>query len=655
MATAGKSFKDPVTSAERQILFGRDAREISDSLIGFINRDEQITSKLPSPMVTNSLGRNFMQQVSERINTDGWTNKPYFDHMCSSLYSTNETVPGFMTLWFVPSGADEDRDGFSATHQSYLSKWMAARNLDNMVKNWQPGDMQFVDVAIGYIKMYLSVATRALLIMRDVAQRSENRYYNKVGFLKAMGFNFTEKGVDIYYENLWSYFNKAIVSLINSNAWLKYSYPGINRWAALCEAVYRDTPAKTDYAQMYVFMPLYMAAFGEEYDTSVPPKKIGWTIDIKGTGQQGDEKKWYDRYGMTNVANEDARGYQGFMRFLDDLHNLITFVFYNDDVKDIIATLNAIAARNLANDLSSSGRFNFQRLEFGPDNNTDMSAPVLYDSAMLIAIANATICPNVTPSQLYVAPASGRINQTLHVNTSSFSSAAGYGPGGPSQVGCINMFLPKVLNFPNFNPTQCDLINATQWTVSLSGTWTGNGHSTDDVLPAWAVGSDYIAECTITRIVTSGEPFKSASYQQWPYYGVMLAPYTYTSTGNYITLYTMANDIVRFSADYTQAYEFAQQFSAFPACYRYTVAAPTTSQDPTLQYMGPVVQSDVYWIADGSVLSAYHEQWKANFWGFPIFNNNGSGAVNLTVGPSSSNSHNTDNQLFGNDPMSVVD
>lgn len=646
---ANKRFNDPVSSqGVKDVKFGSDVRKISDSIIGFINRDEQITSILPVPRYVNSLGRDFMQLVNEGLKEAPFQNKAWFNATCHAA-GQPEAVPGIMTLEFTPVFSDMDDEGFSVTHQSYLAKWMASRNLDNMTKNWQPGDMHWVDLTLGLIKMYLSVAKRALIIMRDVAYNPRNKYYNRVAMLKAMGFNFTEVDVTTHFDSMWSYYNKAIISFINANAWLQYSYPGINRWASLCEAMYRDNPAKTTYAQLYVFMPSYMAKYSEVYDESVPPKKVGWQIDWRRAAETDERpQSWRDRYFITSPNIEkDARGSNGFMRFLNDVHDLLTSVFYNDDVKDIIATLNAIAARNLGNELSNSERFNFSRAEWVDEQSNE--APVVYDSNMLVAIHNATILPNLETSECYVDPKTGASRQTLSIVTTPFSkTAAGDSPFSMSNghLADLTFFMPKIINMPNMNPTQSDLINATQWTVSLSGMGLVGGAATGREVPSAYVGSDFIHKCYITTMsvvpqvgaeyeVIATDLTDPNSFEVYEYQGA-IGLFSMKSDGDsYRSNYpTEAPEML--SALSIERFSLAQQFAMAPMPYAFYYRASSDSTHPLIIPAGPIIQSEVYFVANGAQLGAFHSQWKANFWGYPIFLEGGEGAPNLTLQSSES-------------------
>lgn len=640
---ANKRFNDPIASqGVKDVKFGSDVRKISDSIIGFINRDEQITSILPVPRYVNALGRDFMQLFNEGLKTAPYQNKAWFGATCHSA-GMPEAVPGIMTLEFTPVFSDQDDEGFSVTHQSYLAKWMASRNLDNMTKNWQPGDMHWVDLTLGLIKMYLSVAHRAIMIMRDVAYNPRNKYYNRVAMLKAMGFNFTETDVTTNFDSMWSYYNKAIISFINANAWLQYSYPGINRWASLCEAIYRDNPAKTTYAQLYMFMPSYMAEYSEVYDESVPPKKVGWQINWKHASSQDERPEpWRLRYFITTGIEKDRRGSNGFMRFLNDVHNLLTAVFYNDDVKDIIATLNAIAARNLSNDLSSSERFNFSRAEWADEQSNE--APIVYDSNMLVAIHNATILPNLETSECFVDPKTGASRQSLSMITTPYSSSiAGDSPFSMSNghLADLTFFMPKIINLPNMNPTQSDLINATQWTVSLSGMGLVGTSATGDEVPSAFVGSDFIHNCYITTMNTvpgpSGEYTRIAtdltdpdSFKVVEYQGAV-GLFAMKADGDaYRSSYpTEAPELL--SSVSLERYSLAQQFAMAPMTYAFYFYAGGTTASPTIIPAGPIVQSEVYFVANGAQLGAFHSQWKANFWGYPIFLESGEGSPNLTL------------------------
>lgn len=618
-------------SSGKAIRLGTGSKSSADDIIGFINRDEQITSKLSAPQIIYPLGRDFMKEVAaESGHAAGWqTGLGDLSKYICFTSDASEAVPGIATLFFTPVFADKDSDGDSMTHQSYLSKWMAARNLDNMTKNWQPGDMQFVDCGLALIRTYVSYIRRALLTIRDVAQKSSNNYYNPTALLLAMGFRYTEQEATLLYPGYFETFNK-IISTIKANDWLDYSFPGAKRWAALCRSIYRDTPADTRYAQYYVFVPSYMAKISEVYDSG---KRAGWQLDwahyYVGDEDRGVDPLW---------ARYRRLGNQGLNQALADLRDLVNKVFYDDSTKDIIATLAAMMKRNLSSDLTESSAIDEDRIDFASLDN-EYRAPEKFDSAMLLAIHNATINNFITCDPAFINPATGRMTQTLRLASPS-EALLNEGPADPDATGLLQAWCPKVINFPNIFPTTCDLINATQWTLSLANTvWAES--EVGNVIPNAYVGSDFIEHVDIIVRSYSNDgsgihPLDEPdAYSIYEFNGVLLdasenkwTPEAYYDQFN-------GSDLCTLQRNNWSVYELMQQFAFAPMAHRFNLIK--RGSDWQWVYRGPVVQSEVYYICDGLRLNKYHGQWKANFWGFPIRDFR-EGSLDLTVNSHDSNS-----------------
>jgi len=681
-------------SAAPSVVFGKDAKAIGDSIRGFINRNQNLTERTLVPQQIPAVGADFMKRVRQSsAYAQAWNNyfvtTPFGTRATAAMKTgAAEAVPGIMTLWFTPVLSDSNEDEVSMTHISYLAKWMNEMVASNNTKNWQPGDQQFIDVAVGCLKMYLATATRAILIMRDATTNisANNTYLNAVALLKSMGFEFTADEISDKFTSIWRYFNNNLLNVVNHNRWLKYSYPGMNRWASLCEALYRDTPAKTDYAQLYMFMPQYMIELSDEFD--VEQQKIGWNIGFKRNIYK-EPINFRDLYAFNSVPI-GQRGYQQFMAFLKDVEAIIKFIFYNDDTRTIMATLQQIDIRNYTTPLSESAPFNFEILAFSDDHASEDPLPIIYDSAMLLAIHNATIQPNVYVSDAYVTPASGNLAQTVYMNVShnDYLAEHGYGPMAlHARGGVIQAFNPKVMNFPSFYPTMSDYINATQWTFSLAGTLPPNTDSYDPakpfgskvtvaerkkskseekrlaaddvvekamlaalpenaiILPSTCVGTDFISECTITYMAPDGNFDTALSLKS-----DLTEPQTFDIiryTGIYASTYASPAEMEQYNRYWGQsqgnagpdiekalnealtAYQFAQQFALAPIAQSYALGRDENT-DWYWQYRGPVTQSDVYYVVDGRYLSMMHAQWRANFWGYPVVVQGGEGSPELT-------------------------
>lgn len=557
--------------------FNSSAHNVDDRL-GFVNRDSLVTERTRQPMVINPMGRDYWAAMRNYAYPQGAnaTAPPKSD---AAFASGSATVPGVMSLDIEFTPAAFDSSGNNITTDIFLSKWIASRYLDNMVKNWQQGDIAAVETSLMMIRAYVEHARRCLRVMRDVYQDSANLYYSPTAMMHALGFYMPEHAIRTQYEAYWRYFNNSIVGLLNACKWIS-GCPGHMRWASLFCEVYKDNPAKTRYTQMFVFRPHTMYQLKTEED--------GWHLSTKTLFQE------YFNIDALNPITA-AQNPQGFWKFLHDLNSLIRQTFYDDSVQDMLATMNAIDMRSSRQDtaLGTIARLEFEPMEF---ESRDFDFPLTFDMQMLVAIHNATICNGFQHSDITIDPTTGDIKEMF------------WGTSAPASGFTRIATLPKAINMPTYTPTLADMFNATQWTVTAyPGNYCNQPASPTDGngFRVGTFGTDVIVEARIHyRNVNVAAPNAPTD------------PAAFTSS---VFLQTFEIPIER---DYTRAdmigavnrLSLAMQFAFAPTIY-----SIDNNEENGWCARGILTQSEIYFIGDTMTLSGLHRQFLLNFWGYPMF------------------------------------
>lgn len=575
--------------------------------LGFINRDSAVTERVRTPMVVNPLGRDFWREA--RAFAEVQPNTAAFPPKSDvvTISSSGSVVPGIMSLDVEFAPAAYDAFGNNITTDIFLSKWIASRYLDNMVKNWQQGDIAAVETSLMMIRAYVEHARRCLRVMRDVYQDSTNLYYSPVAMMHALGFYMPEQAIRNNYENYWRYFNQSVIGLLNSCKWIS-GCPGHYRWASLFCDVYKDNPAKTRYTQMFVLRPHTMYTLLTLED--------GWHL------RKLRDMHEYFTIDATGDPSVVERNPQGFWQFLKDLNSLIRQTFYDDSVQDMLATMNAIDMRSSRQDtaLGTISNLEFDYMDFESQN---YDFPITFDMQMLVAIHNATICHGLNHSDITIDPATGNIKESFW---------------GPSTT---NDFLrlapmPKIVNLPTFTPTQGDIFNATQWTVTSD---IGNYCQQPAESNSRSKKAKTATKDTNAEIMLNDDP----NFRAWTAAGFLVgtfgtdvivdARYHYRNANTSMAIsptspaaFTSAplNQLfeIPIERDYSRAamisacnnLAMAQQFAFAPTIY-----AADNNEDNGWFARGVFNQSEVYFIGDRSTLVGLHQQFLKNFWGFPMF------------------------------------
>lgn len=547
-----------------------------DNRLGFIAYDELVTSRIRVPMVVNPMGRDYLVSMREvsKFQPSVATAPEAWD-VASVADNTHETVPGVLSLDVEFTPAAVDYNGNNITTDIFLSKWIASRFLDNMVKNWQQGDIGAVETSLMMIRAFVAHVRRILTVMRDVYQDSTNLYYSPVALLHALGLYMSEEAIRENYEHYWTYFNKSIIGLLNSVKWIN-GCPGHYRWESLFQSIYKDNPAKTRYTQLFILRPATMYTLATEED--------GWHLKAK--------RKFSEYFDVDATNPGFASNPQGFWMMLHDLNSLIRETFYDDSVQDMLATINAIDLRGSSSAASALG--GIQQLTFDYMDFVDQvfDFPLTYDLQMLLAIHNATICKGLQHSDITIDPKTGEIQEKF------------WGPADDTADFTRLALLPKIINMPTYTPTQSDMFNATQWTVVATP---GNYCAEDTGFRISTFGSDVIvgAHYTTRNTNTAAKfaPTDPAAFTGFDYSQVAesVIPRDYDQTD----CSRMLRNIM-----------YAMQFAFSPQIY-----IIENHEESGWFFRGCINQSEIYFLGDDMTINGMHGQWLHNFWGYPLLPN----------------------------------
>lgn len=610
MATRKQSFKDPKNAAEYQeqhvsrreadastrrnstgkvpgntmgspssFKVFNESSNSTDDRLGFINYDELVTERVRVPFVVNPLGVELALKFDGATAAQPDNANPASVELAQWFSGFNTSVPGVLSLDvdYSPVTGGEN----NITSDIFLSKWIDIRQLDNMVKNWQPGDPCMIELGLMIVRAQMAHIRRAIEVMRDVYQDSKNLYYSPVALLHAMGFYASEAEVRTMFESFWRYYNQTLVGTLSNVKWMAGS-PGHNRWAALMRDVYKDTPAKTRYTQTMLFRPARTYYLTTEEDgwhlKALQPISYYFAADASRTPE-----------------DREANPLQGFRTFMVHTYQLIRALFYDDSTQDMLATLNAISIRGkTGGNIGDVEELKFERIGFESDSEFALT----FDMQMLVAIQNATICRGAVRSDITIDPTSGNIGQTIHCASNS-------------------EFLPmarvaKLLNMPTFAPTQSDFFNATQWTIIAANP----SHNSVDVNYAdfcdpdvgYASGTfstDYISDANMVvkrrSEALQNVPGDPGAFTDRVYPLACILPDATTYDLN-----DMAESLTRVMC--------AMQFAFAPTIYVGTDPDPGNER---LRIAGTFTQTEVVFVCDSPTLSAMHAQWHRNFWGYP--------------------------------------
>lgn len=537
---------------------------VEPATLGFAKRDARTTNAISTPMVIPKLGQSYQTYMAHYPTPIvGVSRRPFatWENQEEASY----TIPGIMTLDFEPLIAHSEPIAQSEVADIFTNIWTQMRILNNMTRDFQPQDIQIVFAGLMEIKTHMANVRRILNLMKSCLNHELNDYYFSEPLVKALGFPMTETEMRQHWEEWWQMYNVTLVGNLSKIRWFTDALvPGQNRWAGLCSQIYKDTPAYTDYCQVYMLRPRYFHNIVARWDES--SRAYLWTFSHEG-------------YMVDDLPS--STGVNAFTLYLERIHTLIRDIFYDDSTATIIATINAIVERNMGDQIHA------EFLQFPNIPWEGEPTPLTFDMNMMLAIHNATILP-VTVHDPIQDVESGRLEQTVTAQPTTYDKAA------------MAMAFPKVVNMPNYGLTTDDFICATQWTV----TNTPYGLATEVIyMRPGSMGTEVLTRAKIWRNqfnqVTGTYVLSSLAFDsvEVPYY-----------SGGDPTANELRGIINRMNA--LTAFENA------PMQYILDYSHATDQQPGAVKYV--TGQAEVMYVGDFGVLSQMHKQFVRNFWGYPF-------------------------------------
>lgn len=538
--------------------------------LGFALRDKSVTEATAIPHVIPKLGMSVQKYMGQEATPMvGLTDD---DRRSATLWDSTSlelaTVPGAIVLDFQHLIALRDSITDAETNDIFINKWEEMRILNNMTKNWQPQDLQYLWVGLMEIKAHVANIRRILNIMRKVVNHELNMYYAGEELVTMLGFPMGEQTMRQNWVNWWSFFNVSILGNLNNIKWLTGMVPGENRWAGMYTEIYKDVAPYTDYTQLYILRPACINFMKAEYNPTVG---YAWTFEQRDYGVR---------------AGEPGNGAAKFDEYLNQIHLLIRSVFYDDSAADIIATINAITERGMGSQVKAE-YLSFPQL---PLEGEDVK--LTYDLDMLIAIHNATILQGAKVEAPVQDPKSGTLSQRVLLNSTAMK-AANYA---------------KPINLPNFGATTADLITATQWTVCSPALRLDPTSTEPMELRANAAGSEICVGAYIW-------------YYNW---NQVAGSSTLSALAfNCIRQYSRGGSDAYTIDDMRGLYKLLSLWSNFAYAPLMVVIDTVISGNPEISASSPLAQlilgqTEVLYSASYRSLADTHRQFLRNFWGYPV-------------------------------------
>lgn len=595
-----------------------------DDRLGFIFRDSSTTNAQSTPMVIPRLGYDastFMARRDDLTGADYLSGRGLYWMDGSRLAGSYKlaSVAGILTYDYIPMFAQSyvTTPGFSdygEVPDIFINVWSRLRRLNNMTEKFMPSDVQWVYNGYMEILAHTENIRRILKVMQRIVRSPKSNYIQEETLLSALGFPMSQVAARQNWVNWRNLFNVSILGKLRAISWFTDLVPGAKRWAGLCKEIYKDDPNRTDYTQLYVIRPRYVWHVQEGLITSTPADLYGWKA-VKTDYMCGDG----------SVGNNGASAFQAYMELIIQM---INDVFYSDSASIVLATINAIDARNWKEDQKMT--FQPIDLEDLPFDLGDGDYPFTYDFNVMLSIHNATILDENDPYFSVEAPQMqwqydstlGRWNTDgalyqrvwLYKNITKEGDTEGetthkvskaerefidtyrtnaYGVKATSSAGynlAITSFA-KSLNLPWYNASMEDFINATQWTIVSNGFTIATNQIP---LEPDAVGTEILVRERIYRFLyaADGTP--------------QLDSFDITNL-HYINL---ADSNLGYA---TGVIGMLNSFALYPIIYQ-----TNTFQSIGEKVVGMYNQEDVLYAASRAVLQPIHAQFVRNFWGYPL-------------------------------------
>lgn len=572
-------------------------------LTRFINRDAGVSETIQAPMVLYPLGRELETPFSRYNTRPSVTGSDQISASKLATWQRNRnssrgfSIPGIMVYRFTPicaSGWDYTQFG---TADIYVNKWTQLRILNNMTQTFQPGDLQVVTMKLALLKMHIENARRALRIMQSTTMSSKSAYHSPEALIAACGWRISEADMRQHYIGLRNFFNQSIIGNLNNVVWIKDLIPGMDRWAALCSEVYKDTSADTDYCQLMLLHPDHCDYLYNEQnpDTGV----VSWSIRYDQYADGSERLKLFDR----NTGNSELE-LEIFRNYLQYIANEIRITFYDDSVMNILATLNAVKER------TNSTQITVENVLLPDFPLEPEPLAFTWDFKMMLAMHNATPVQCDVSDGVTLDPSTGALNQRIFP----------FMPGNNISSSSILLYATKALDLPCFGATNADFANATQWTIGLNASdeqlW--NHSSPGGGFHRGVFGSDFIDNISIywfddDQSSSSGAVkavLRETPFTQW---------YMWWDEQNG-SIWT-PND--RALQEIKDSFILSSNFAFAPLIY---FISPRDGSGVNYQIDGIHGNLEVVYTASANVLKEIHNQWVANFNGFPIVLASGTGS-----------------------------
>jgi len=472
-----------------------------------------------------------------------------------------------MVAEFVPifgSAADFYRMG---ERSIFIDKWTEMRQIYSGVENFQPGDLQAVTSQLMNLQMQMAHAERTLRIMQTALPSASSHFNSPEALLTCCGWKITAMTARQKYIEWHNKYN-LIVSAFNKINWIKDLVPGVNRWAALCRDIYKDTSADTDYCQLMMFRPRCYYSLTSTADSE---GIITWSLTPT------------DNFYQFNTENETV-AVQMWEEYLDKLYSDVLALYYDSSVNQIVSTLIQVS-KLMKEDIIM--HFDVPYLTMEPD-----PISFTWDFAVMLAWHNMTLCDiDLATAVATVHGREGTFTQVVNVNP---------GPQGVTKQAA------RILNLPCFSPTNADVANATQWMVITDKL---HGDQATELHPS-SYGTEIIARMFVGVFPEySSDPVGSTALK-----------FTLTRWYQDVSLYdsdaASANRIDGIgSVQAISSVVRASNFAYAPLLYNIHHDPQLTTEGQIQDVIG---QLEVTYAVTFNTLSEIHNAWVANFWGFPV-------------------------------------
>lgn len=426
----------------------------------------------------------------------------------------------------------------------------------------QPNDMAILAMEQLLIDVWVEVFKKGLDVLQ-IASSGQNDYLDSYMFYTALGFDAANYDADKRnWKHLRDSFNTDILGAMNSCHRIRDVFPGERRWSALVKEWYKDESIDSSYVQIYGFRPrsFYKLVLFDEHGI------YHWKL----------------------ARNERPTS---MAELLDWLKAEVKAAYYDSS---------AVLVRNCYIAFLERNRNNVQGITIQQNNYEPYPEGVrptklTYDWNMLIAIHNASIMYGLRAFDCNQDPETGRLIQIFAFDETLYSWRW--------------FTTPKLINLPNFNASDEDFINATQWTIAAGeGQYTASGNINAEVL-----GVDVIVDATIYR------------YNKW---GARPDNISWIPAFQYTLVCLDAPNATVINTASLMGIAASTTFNMAPLSYIATLPADYTEDTPAM-ITEVIGELDCVYMADSHALAPLKKQLVYNFWGYPLKLVSGEGSFKL--------------------------